>query len=105
MKSRGPRNVKLPSSAEADALIRRMRGEVDGNENYRTKSLKMYGPVCARCGREFNASNINQLTVHHRDGNHHNNPPDGSNWENLCAHCHDDVHSRGVLGEYLNKPA
>jgi hypothetical protein len=43
------------------------------------------------------------LTVHHRDGNHHNNPPDGSNWENLCVHCHDDEHSRGVLGEYLSK--
>ena len=23
-----------------------------------------------------------------------------SNWENLCAYCHDDEHSRGALGEY-----
>jgi hypothetical protein len=39
--------------------------------------------------------------VHHKDGNHRNNPPDGSNWENLCAYCHEDVHSRGLLGDYL----
>jgi hypothetical protein len=30
-----------------------------------------------------------------------NNPPDGSNWENLCVYCHDDEHSRDLLGEYL----
>ena len=36
-----------------------------------------------------------------KDGNHDNNPPDGSNWENLCVYCHEDVHSRGLLGDYL----
>jgi hypothetical protein len=41
------------------------------------------------------------LTVHHKDGNHHNNPADGSNWENLCVYCHDDEHSRSLLGDYL----
>jgi hypothetical protein len=41
--------------------------------------------------------------VHHRDGNHQNNPPDGSNWENLCAYCHDDEHSRDLLAEYLSR--
>ena len=51
--------------------------------------------------REFDQANRNLLTVHHKDGNHHNNPADGSNWENLCAYCHEDVHSRGVLAEYL----
>jgi hypothetical protein len=34
------------------------------------------------------------LTVHHRDHNHDNNPPDGSNWENLCIYCHDNEHRR-----------
>lgn len=100
---KGPRTVVLPSADEAAAILKRLRGEVDSNSNYRTKSLKIHGPVCAKCGREFDASNIHLLTVHHRDGNHHNNPPDGSNWENLCSHCHDDEHSRGVLGEYLSK--
>jgi hypothetical protein len=43
------------------------------------------------------------LTVHHKDGNHLNNPPDGSNWENLCSYCHEDIHSRELLGDYLGK--
>ncbi len=102
MRQRGPRKVTLPSPEEADAMIRRMRGEVESNENYRTKSLRIHGPVCAKCGRRFDAASIGQLTVHHRDGNHNNNPPDGSNWENLCVHCHEDEHSRGALGDYLN---
>jgi hypothetical protein len=39
--------------------------------------------------------------VHHKDGNHDNNPRDGSNWENLCADCHEAEHSQGLLGDYL----
>ena len=70
-------------------------------EDYREKSLAMHGLICARCGREFDESTRNLLTVHHKDGNHNNNPLDGSNWENLCVYCHEDVHSRGILGEYL----
>ena len=102
-RSKGPRTVVLPSADEAAAILKRLRGEVENNSNYRSKSLKIHGPICAKCGREFDPSTIHLLTVHHRDGNHHNNPPDGSNWENLCSHCHDDEHSRGVLGEYLSK--
>jgi len=32
--------------------------------------------------------------VHHKDHNHENNPPDGSNWENLCVYCHENEHRR-----------
>ena len=32
--------------------------------------------------------------MHHRDGDHHNNPPDGSNWEMLCIYCHENEHAR-----------
>ena len=42
------------------------------------------------------------LTVHHRDHDHDNNPPDGSNWENLCAECHEAEHTKGLLGDYLS---
>lgn len=63
---------------------------------YREKSLKMYPWVCGRCAREFNRGNLSELTVHHRDHNHDNNPPDGSNWELLCLYCHDNEHSRYV---------
>ena len=71
-------------------------------EDYREKSLAIYGLVCARCSREFNESKRHLLTVHHKDGNHLNNPADGSNWENLCVYCHDDEHTRGLLGDYLS---
>jgi HNH endonuclease len=37
---------------------------------------------------------VRELTVHHRDHNHENNPPDGSNWELLCLYCHDNEHQR-----------
>lgn len=100
--ARGPKSVKLPSAEEASEILRKMRAGVESNSNYRTRSLQIHGPVCAKCGREFDAAHLNQLTVHHKDGNHHNNPSDGSNWENLCIHCHDDEHSRGLLGEYLS---
>lgn len=101
--ARRPVSVKLPSLEEADARVREMRRSLDDSSNYRQKSLRLHGLVCARCAREFDQSTAHLLTVHHRDGNHHNNPADGSNWENLCIHCHDDIHARGELGEYLSR--
>ncbi len=96
-----PRAVKPLSQEEADELVRKMRAERSGGENYRERSLKLHGWICAKCGREFEAHNLYLLTVHHKDGNHNNNPADGSNWENLCTYCHDDEHSRSLLGDYL----
>jgi len=72
-----------------------------GEEDYRERSLAIHGLICARCSREFDAAHRHLLTVHHRDGNHQNNPADGGNWENLCVYCHEDIHSRGLLGDYL----
>lgn len=84
---------EIIQAARAAALTRQ--------QGYRARSLEIYGWICAKCAREFDESNLHLLTVHHRDGNHNNNPPDGSNWENLCAYCHDDEHSRGLLADYL----
>lgn len=63
-------------------------------QTYREQALKMYPHICGRCGREFKGKNLSELTVHHRDHNHDNNPPDGSNWELLCLYCHDNEHQR-----------
>ncbi|MCG5502106.1 YajD family HNH nuclease [Ectothiorhodospira lacustris] len=63
-------------------------------QGYRAKALKMYPWVCGRCGRTFDHGNVRELTVHHRDHNHDNNPQDGSNWELLCVYCHDNEHQR-----------
>ena len=60
----------------------------------------MYPWVCGRCAREFNEKNLQELTVHHRDHNHDNNPDDGSNWELLCIYCHDNEHSRYIDSGY-----
>ncbi len=88
------------SVEEIVSELRQARGPV---EDYREQSLKIHGLVCAKCGREFEEKERHLLTVHHKDGNHRNNPPDGSNWENLCIYCHDDEHSRGRLGDYLGR--
>lgn len=87
----------------AEDVVRELKktAQKPPGEDYRERSLAIHGLVCARCGREFDALSRQLLTVHHKDGNHQNNPPDGSNWENLCVYCHEDIHSRGVLGDYL----
>lgn len=78
-----------------------MTDSSDYHAQYRQQSLAKYGPVCARCCREFAGKKMKLLTVHHKDGNHNNNPADGSNWENLCLDCHDHEHSKDALYSYL----
>jgi len=99
---RRPTTKKSQSQEEIDQLVRQLKGERNKDGNYRERSLALHGWICAKCGREFERQDLHLLTVHHRDGNHHNNPPDGSNWENLCSYCHDDEHSRSLLGDYLS---
>jgi hypothetical protein len=61
---------------------------------YRDQALKLFPWVCGRCGREFSGKKLRELTVHHKDHDHDNNPPDGSNWELLCIYCHDMEHAK-----------
>src|SRR5262245_19725337 len=70
------------------------RHQAQQERTYRGQALKMYPWICARCGREFQGKKLRELTVHHKDHNHDNNPPDGSNWELLCVYCHDNEHQR-----------
>ncbi|UCG04874.1 MAG: HNH nuclease family protein [Desulfobacterales bacterium] len=72
------------------------------DQTYRAKALKIYPWICARCGREFSGKRVRELTVHHKDHNHDNNPPDGSNWELLCIYCHDNEHSRDQVAEWYD---
>ena len=69
------------------------------NDNYREKALKMYPWICGRCAREFDGKKLRELTVHHKDHNHDNNPADGSNWELLCIYCHDEEHSKQLTAD------
>ncbi|MFO7653380.1 MAG: YajD family HNH nuclease [Candidatus Krumholzibacteriia bacterium] len=97
-----PRGPEKPLTREE--ITRKLQGIkklASPGENYRERSLAIHGLICAKCAREFDWTNRHQLTVHHIDGNDKNNPPDGSNWENLCVDCHEDEHSRGRLGDYF----
>jgi hypothetical protein len=75
-------------------LAETRRAAQEREQGYREQALKIYPWICGRCGREFTHVNVRELTVHHRDHNHNNNPVDGSNWELLCLYCHDNEHQR-----------
>jgi hypothetical protein len=84
-----------PDSDRLNRLVAEARRNREQREKgYREQALKIYPWICGRCAREFTHATVQQLTVHHRDGNHDNNPRDGSNWELLCVYCHDNEHSR-----------
>lgn len=75
--------------------MEQIRKDLAERENgYRARALKMYPHVCGSCGREFSGAKLKELTVHHKDHNHENNPPNGSNWELLCLYCHDHEHEK-----------
>ena len=78
--------AKILTELHRDAALRQ--------QGYREQALKLFPHLCARCGREFEGRRLRELTVHHKDHNHDNNPPDGSNWELLCLYCHDNEHAR-----------
>ena len=67
---------------------------MSSDKAYREQALKLFPWICARCAREFAGARLRELTVHHKDGNHDRNPPDGSNWELLCIYCHENEHAR-----------
>ena len=81
--------------SKLDRILAEARRNAERRDHsYREQALKIYPWICGRCGREFTHTNLRELTVHHRDHNHDNNPPDGSNWELLCLYCHDNEHQR-----------
>lgn len=93
----GKRTIKKkkPSAAKLDSIVQKAKTDMNEREQgYREQSLKLHPWVCARCGKTFTRENLHLLTVHHIDHNHDNNPPDGSNWENLCIYCHDNEHQK-----------
>lgn len=77
-----------------EVVARARRASEERLRGYREQALRMYPWICGRCGREFTRANLHELTVHHRNHDHDDNPPDGSNWELLCLYCHDNEHQR-----------
>ena len=98
----------MPSNKSSDSdrqfILRLRREQEQRMEGYREQALKMFPPICGRCGREFEGKRLRELTVHHKDHNHDNNPPDGSNWELLCVYCHDNEHDRHSVADWSDDP-
>ncbi len=101
-----PTNKPGTGTERLDRIVAEARRNRDERETtYRERALKIYPWICGRCAREFTRANLQMLTVHHRDHNHDNNPPDGSNWELLCIYCHDNEHSRYLDQAGRREPA
>ena len=83
------------TAAEKEKILAELHRDLAARQTgYRERALKIMPHICARCGRAFEGKRLKELTVHHRDHNHDNNPPDGSNWELLCTYCHEHEHSK-----------
>ena len=94
-----------PDNARLDRVVAEARrAREERATGYRERALKIYPWICGRCAREFTHTNLQLLEVHHRDHNHDNDPPDGSNWELLCTYCHENEHQR-FLTEHGRDPA
>jgi hypothetical protein len=99
-----PTNKTNTDKEKLDRIITKARREQSLREKeYRERALKLFPWVCARCGREFRGKRLRELTVHHKDHDHENNPPDGSNWELLCIYCHENEHSRYLDAEWYGE--
>ena len=88
------------NAKEQEIILKARRQAEERAKGYREQALKLYPWVCGRCGREFTHNNLRELTVHHRDHDHDNNPTDGSNWELLCLYCHDYEHQKLLEAAY-----
>jgi hypothetical protein len=107
--SKPPRHGKTGKpidTAKLDRVVADARKAADDRAaGYREQALKLYPWVCGRCGRSFDRTNLRELTVHHKDMDHDNNPPDGSNWELLCLYCHDNEHGRNNVADAVTGDA
>ncbi len=92
------RKKTRPDPEKQEQILAELRREAERRlKGYRERALALFPHVCASCGREFSGKRLSELTVHHKDHNHQNNPTDGSNWELLCIYCHDHEHEKYLM--------
>ena len=98
--------AKTPGDDDLHEIIAKARRDREQRDHgYRSRALALFPPVCGRCGRDFAGKKLRELTVHHKDHNHDNNPPDGSNWELLCLYCHENEHARHDVANAYGEPS
>jgi hypothetical protein len=95
-----PGKPRTDAESAAQSLREQRSALLVRQAGYRERALKLFPHVCTSCGRSFEGKRLKELTVHHKDHNWKNNPPDGSNWELLCLFCHDHEHERYKLADY-----
>ncbi len=96
------RKPNLTPEQKARLLAELRRDVAERQRGYRERALALFPHVCASCGRAFEGPRLKELTVHHKDHNHDNNPPDGSNWELLCLYCHDHEHEKSLVAGLID---
>jgi hypothetical protein len=90
-----PSNKIPPDPKRQAQILAELRRDLELRQrSYREQALRIFPHICGRCGREFSGKRLRELTVHHKDHDYKNNPPDGSNWELLCLYCHDHEHEQ-----------
>ncbi len=99
-----PNNPNGDDDRRAQFIAEARREREIRMKGYREQALKIFPSICARCGREFEGKRLRELTVHHKDHDHENNPTDGSNWELLCLFCHENEHSRHLVADWSDRP-
>ena len=83
------------NTSKLDRIVQEARRNAEKRaQGYREQALRLFPWVCGRCARTFDHKNLQLLEVHHKNSNHDDNPPDGSNWELLCTYCHEHEHSK-----------
>jgi hypothetical protein len=97
------KNTRFDIGSQDRVVAEARRHRAERDKTYRGQALKLFPWVCARCGREFSGKNLRELTIHHKDHDHNNNPSDGTNWELLCLYCHDNEHSRQQVADVCGK--
>lgn len=95
-----PKKKRLDSQEQTKVVAGARSAQEEREKTFREQALKLFPHVCGRCCREFSGPQLRELTVHHKDSDHMNNPPDGSNWELLCIYCHDDEHQNSQYSGY-----
>jgi len=92
-----PSQTPLDPARRAQIQAELHRDIAARQDTYRERALKLFPHICASCGRTFEGKRLRELTVHHKDHNHNNNPQDGSNWDLLCLYCHDHEHEKNKI--------
>ncbi len=98
-----PKKTRIDADKMDEIIAEARRTREEREKTYRERALKLFPWICARCGREFAGKKRRELTVHHKDHNHDNNPLDGSNWELLCLYCHENEHARFGTAEWYGE--